>query len=175
MSAGASGADGRKEASQLWVRVRDYDDTADLAALRACVVELQEWERSFEPAMPPGAEIADAYISLLLERCGTWRGTILLAEIGKEVVGYACVWGRVPSEEPDDDPTEYAFLADLLVRAAHRRKGVGRVWMSAVEAYARGCGAKTLRVRMLARNTTARSFYFDRGFGEQEIEMLKRL
>jgi ribosomal protein S18 acetylase RimI-like enzyme len=81
----------------------------------------------------------------------------------------------VPSEEPDDDPADYAYISDLLVRAAYRRRGAGRALMDAAESYARECGVDVLRVQALAANTSATSFYAANGFGQFQIEFAKRL
>jgi ribosomal protein S18 acetylase RimI-like enzyme len=158
------------------VIVREYVAGRDDEALRACIIELQEWERGFEPSMPEGRAMVDAYVALQLARCGTWDGAILLAQqAAGEIVGYACVWAHVPSDEPDDDPHDYGYLADLLVRRPHRRKGVGRVLLRAAEEFARTRGARVMRVGVLARNRDARAFYYDHGFGDQQIEMAKPL
>ena len=173
MSARAN--DSAAQRTSASVTIRDYDESCDADALRACVIELQEWERGFEPSMPEGRAMVDAYVALQRARCVAWSGRILMADLDGKVVGYACIWARVPSDEPDDDPRDYAYLGDLLVRNAHRRKGVGRLLLQAAEAYARSAGVHVLRVGVLARNRSARSFYYDNGFGDQEIEMLKPL
>jgi ribosomal protein S18 acetylase RimI-like enzyme len=167
------GADGLKPHSPI--TLRDCDERRDLEAVRACIIELQEFERQYEPSMPEGHSMVEAYLTLMLARCRQWQGKILVAEIDSEVVGFTCVWGRVPSEEPDDNPADYAYISDLLVRAGYRRRGVARRLMDAAEQYARGCGAGVLRVQALARNAAATSFYGRYGFSEFQIEMAKRL
>ena len=157
------------------ISVRDYDERRDRDAVRACIVELQTHEREFEPTMPEGPVMVDAYLGLLLARCRAWHGKVFVAEVDGEVVGFTCVWGRVPSEEPDDDPADYAYISDLLVRAAYRRRGVGRALMVVAEAYARECGVAVVRVQALAANSAATSFYGANGFNQFQIELAKRL
>jgi len=157
------------------IAVREYDPDRDEDALRACVVELQDYERGYAPGMPPGAEMVGPYVALMMERCELFGGKIFLAETEGRVVGLACVWGKVTSDEPDDDPAAYAYLSDIVVRSGYRGRGVGRALMQTVERYARECGMSVLRVRMLARNGGARRFYEKHGFGEVELEMAKRL
>jgi len=157
------------------ISIREYDADRDAGALRACVIELQDYERGYVPGMPPGREMVGNYVALMMERCRLWEGRIFLAEAEAGVVGLACVWGRMKSDEPDDDPTEYALLSDIVVSSGHRGRGVGRALMGAAEAYARECGMDVLRVRMLARNGGARTFYAKHGFDEFELEMLKRI
>ena len=157
------------------IAVRNYDERRDGEAVRACVIELQNYERQHEPAMPEGRAMVDAYLALLLARCRTWKGSVFVAEIGGEVVGFTCVWGRVPSEEPDDNPADHAYISDLLVREAYRRRGVGRALMDVAERYARECGVDVLRVQALAANTAATSFYAANGFDQFQIELANRL
>jgi GNAT superfamily N-acetyltransferase len=157
------------------ISVRVYDPENDAEALRACVIELQEYERGYAPGMPPGPEMVGPYVALMMKRCELFRGTIFLAETEDRVVGLASVWGRVTSDEPDDDPSAYAYLSDIVVLSGYRGRGVGRALMQTAEGYARECGMSVLRVRMLARNGGARTFYAKHGFGEVELEMAKPL
>jgi ribosomal protein S18 acetylase RimI-like enzyme len=155
--------------------VRRYDERRDRDGVRECIIELQEFERRYVPAMPAGSAMVDEYLQLTLARCRQWQGAVFVAEVGGDVAGFACVWGRVESEEPDDDPADYAYISDLIVREAFRRTGVGRALMRVVEDYARECGADVLRVQALARNTGATDFYDAAGFSPFQVEMAKRL
>ena len=87
----------------------------------------------------------------------TWRrfsgtaknsGRIFLAEADGAVVGFICVLAKVlPSA--DDGIAPYAYISDLVVRAAHRGRGVGRELMMRAESFAREFGAKQLKVGVL--------------------------
>jgi ribosomal protein S18 acetylase RimI-like enzyme len=50
----------------------------------------------------------------------------LVAEIDKDVVGFVAVRIRVAPEQPDEDQTSYAYISDLVVPPAYRRRGIGR-------------------------------------------------
>jgi hypothetical protein len=67
-------------------------------------VELQEFERTIEPALPAGAAMADAYLTYILERCREYRGQVFVAEIAGKVVGFVSIWARVPPTEPTRHP-----------------------------------------------------------------------
>jgi hypothetical protein len=95
--------------------IREYDAAIDRSAVRACFVELQEVERALVPGMPPGDDIADAYLELMFRRGREFSGVVLVAEVEREVVGFISIWTRYRSSEPDDDPTEYGFVSDLVV------------------------------------------------------------
>src|SRR5690606_33715699 len=67
--------------------IRNFDPVADRAFLRSCVIELQAVERRFDARLPAGEQIVDAYCDLLLERCRSWDGTILVADDAGTPVG----------------------------------------------------------------------------------------
>ena len=60
--------------------IRECEPVRDRAGLRACVVELQEFERAIEPSLPKGEEMADRYLAHMLRRCGEATGRIFVAE-----------------------------------------------------------------------------------------------
>ena len=154
--------------------IRDYDPARDRAAVRACFAELQDVERGLEPAMPSGDAVADAYLDFMLARCAEWDGAVMVAEEDGAVVGFICVWARVPP----DDPSEVRFSAhvsDLVVLPAWRGRGIGRALLARGEAYARSRGAERLRIGVLAKNEDARRLYAASGFREVYVLLTKPL
>ena len=160
--------------AETW-QIRDYDGARDAGALHACFAELQEFERALEPDLPPGGEVAGAYLPLLFERCARWRGRIFVGEQEGRVLGFAAVQAAVPQEEPDDPPGCYALLSDLVVLPEARRGGLGRALLARAEAYARAQGAQVLCLSVLARNAEARALYESEGFRERFLSLEKRL
>ena len=79
--------------------IREFDEHKDLNALRACVIELQDFERSLDPRRPSGVDIVDAYIPKLLERCKKCQGKILVAEDTPDV---ASDIAELPVTEADE-------------------------------------------------------------------------
>jgi ribosomal protein S18 acetylase RimI-like enzyme len=157
------------------VIIRDFDHSRDSTALRDWFVELQNYERQFDPGKPEGSTIAEAYLNRMWARCRQWGGQVFVAEVAGQVVGFACVWARVKPDEPDDDPSEYAFVSDLVVGSTYRRRGIGSQLLSAAECYARARGARSLRIAVLAHNVAARRLYTSAGFEEYEVELAKQL
>jgi ribosomal protein S18 acetylase RimI-like enzyme len=155
------------------IGIRPYDSAQDEAVLRACIVEIQEHHRALE-GWPPGEHIADTYLKWLQERCRAHQGCIFLAEEAGGVAGFVCVLGVVPGDAPDD-PGPCAFITDLLVRSGHRRRGVATALLAHAEAYARACGAHTLRLGVLSRNTGAAALYEGAGFREYVRVLTKPL
>ncbi len=157
------------------MHIREYDETKDRAGLRRCVIELQDFERNFDPRKPEGSGIADAYIENLLSKCRRCLGAIFVAEDAGIVVGYTCVLARVRSDDVSDEPREYALVKDLVVLSNYRNRGIGRRLLDASEAYARDHGAACLQIAALAANAVARALYTERGFKEREIILEKPL
>jgi ribosomal protein S18 acetylase RimI-like enzyme len=160
--------------SSVMVVIRQYDASRDYAALRACFVELQAWERSFEPGLPAPEEAADPYLAEVFSCCEKSSGRIFLAEEDGAIAGFVCVLAKVlPSA--DDAAEPYAYVSDLVVRAAHRGRGAGRELMARAESFARESGAKQLRVGVLARNEASHAFYRAGGFRDYTVQFVKLL
>ena len=157
------------------VTIRDFDHSRDSAGLRECFIELQNDERRLDPGKPDGTTIAQAYLERMFARCRQWDGRVFVAEDADTLVGFVCVWARVPPDEPDDNPALYAHVSDLVVRAAYRRRGIGRQLLSAAETYARSRGANSFRIGVSARNAAAKNLYESIGFKEYKIELAKQL
>ena len=157
--------------------IRPYVPATDAAALRGAFVELQEAERAFDPFMPPGDDVADSYLARLLEQCDESGGEIYVAveEETETVAGYVAVLGHVESIEPDDDPSPYAYLSDLIVLAGFRGRGVATLLAAAAERHAEDRGMTRIRLQVLARNGGARRLYERAGYEDHIVQMEKRL
>lgn len=159
------------------MHIRAYDAARDARGVRAAFIELQDYERSLDPNMPPGAEIVDRYLEHLFAQCDEYGGGLLVAEDPESgaVAGYAAVFLNVPCTEPDDDPSPYAYLSDLVVCAAFRGRGLGPRLVAAVEDAARSAGVGRLRLSVLALNAGARRLYSELGFRDHILQMEKPL
>lgn len=154
--------------------IRTYRDS-DAAAVRACIVELQDHERAIDSRLRPGESMADAYLGHMLERCRDCSGVILVAEHDGAVAGFATILTRVPYEALDDPPGEYALVSDLVVRGRDRGRGLGAALVRAAEAYARAAGAGELRIGVLSANHAAAALYRREGFAPYLEVLAKRL
>ena len=130
---------------------------------------------ALEPSLPRGEDMADAYLTFLLDRCSKTAGRVLVAEIDHRVVGFIALLARVAPEEPDEDQTPYAYISDLVVLPRHRRRGVGRALLERAEALARSSTARVLRVGVLAKNESAARLYRVAGFSDYQRQLAKRL
>jgi ribosomal protein S18 acetylase RimI-like enzyme len=154
--------------------IRDYDPARDRAAVRACFAELQDVERGLEPALPAGVAVAEAYLDFMFARSAEWDGAVFVAEEGGAVVGFVCVWARVPPDDPSE-VRSCAHVSDLVVLPAWRGRGIGHALLARGEAYARTRGAERLRIGVMARNEGARRLYVTRGFREVYVLLTKAL
>lgn len=71
---------------------------------------------------------------------------------------------RVPYQDLDEPQGEYAIVADLVVRDAHRRRGIDTLLLRAAERHARDAGASELHIGVLSGNHAARRLYIQAGF-----------
>jgi ribosomal protein S18 acetylase RimI-like enzyme len=154
--------------------IRDFLAT-DHPAVRACFIELQDFERALDSRLPTGRSIADAYLEGLMRRCAAHAGRIFVSEALGRVVGFVSVLGAVASDAPDDDPAPFAYVDDLVVLPGYRHQGHGRALLERAEAYAIASGRSSLRLRVKGRNQLARAFYVSAGFADYELELEKRL
>ena len=155
--------------------IRDYDALRDAAAVRACFVALQEVEHGIDAAAPRGEAVADAYLDRMFARCATWSGHVFVAELDGGIIGFVCVWGRVPPQEPDEPQADYAYVSDLVVLDAWRRRGIGRALLERAEAYARSLGMDAIGIGVMAGNQNARALYEARDYHEVHVELRKSL
>ena len=154
--------------------IRAYDPAADYPALRTCFIELQSFERQFEPSMPRPEDAVEPYLADMLRRCAASSGQVFVAEQDGAIAGFICLMARV---EPDlDDSLEpYSYISDLVVRAAYRGRGIGRRLMAAAEGAARAAQTQRLKVGVLVANKRAFDFYRAGGFREYTTQLVKSL
>jgi ribosomal protein S18 acetylase RimI-like enzyme len=153
--------------------IRDYEP-GDRAALRECVVQLQDAEREIEPRTADGDSIADTYIANLKNICSANKGKIFVAELDGRVVGYSAVQLWSNSDEVHEELYEYGYVSDLVVLDAFRRRGLGRALLEAAEAYTKRQHIDLVRIGVLAGNETVRRMYRSYGFREHKVVLEKK-
>ena len=79
----------------------------------------------------------------------------LVCEIDGEIAGYAVYYPGYDT----DTATRGVYLADLYVREAARRQGVGRALVAGVAEACRSSGGRWMFWSVLRRNRTGRRFY----------------
>ncbi|HLV98159.1 MAG TPA: GNAT family N-acetyltransferase [Ktedonobacterales bacterium] len=158
----------------IMIIIRPYQ-FADQDQGERCIIELQDFERGLEADRVEGATIAQRYLQHLLATCQAKTGSLFVAETDNQVVGLICVWLE---REPDSFLTNlagYAYISDLVVLPAYRRRGIGTVLLQQAEAYALEQGATALKINVLAKNSAAYTAYHKAGFRDYEVSLLKQL
>ncbi len=147
----------------------------DRAAINACIVQMQDFERAIDVRSLTGAAVAEWYLPLLEDHNREKDGHLLVAECDGAVVGFANLQANVLCEDYDEENYHYALISELSVLDSHRNRGIGRALIAAAEALARERGARWLRIDVLARNDGARHLYGACGFDERIVELEKVL
>jgi GNAT superfamily N-acetyltransferase len=156
------------------ILIRRFDPARDANALRACIIDQQDFHRSMEPSWPTGQTVVADYLAHLERACAVHDGCILIADCAGQPAGFACVGASTIGESPDD-PAPCAWLYDLYVKPEYRRRRVATALMAEAERFARSHGAHTLRLGVLARNEHARVFYARCGFHDYSHVLTKSL
>lgn len=156
------------------VRIRAYQ-SEDQDRLEACILELQNFERTLEPDRVEGAQMVARNREELLAIVRQNRGQIFVAEANAEVVGFVGV--RLEHEEDEYLSTlvDYAYVSDLVVLPAHRGQGYGTALLKFAEDFARRQGMTMLKIQVLVKNQQATSVYVRAGFRPYELALLKPL
>ena len=156
------------------MKIRPFE-SADAEEVGRCIGQLADFERRIDRRVLPADAVAGWYLDDLLSDCAEHSGTIFIAEVEGSIAGFAVVLAKVPNEDKDEEPYDYAYISDLAVLDRFRKRGIGRALMERAEAFARERGARWLRVNVLARNEGARRLYEDRGFRDRLILLEKPL
>ncbi|MBX9949483.1 MAG: GNAT family N-acetyltransferase [Candidatus Obscuribacterales bacterium] len=161
-------------ASQINHVIREFV-TDDLAALKNCFVELQEFERELVSHRLPGEEIAERYIQALLQRKKEGSAEIFVAEVDGKAVGFLSVLLSEKLDADLNEPIELAYLSDIVILKEYRKGGIGEALVKSAEKYAISKNAMYLSANVLANNKGGRALYGKSGFNEYELLMLKKL
>ena len=92
------------------ILICDFNESNHLEGVRRCFAELQDFERSLDPRMPQGADIVDAYIPYMLNRCKKCNGNVFVADANGEVAGFTTILTKVKSDDLEDGDLEYGLI-----------------------------------------------------------------
>ena len=154
--------------------IREYK-AEDLRQVEDCIVELQDFCKQIDALSANGRTVARKYLQHLLAQCAETDGRIFVAEHDNKVLGMVCVFGKIQSNAIDEEAYDYAYVSDLVVLAANRDRGLGRMLLRRAENYARSQGARLLKIAVHAPNKVARDFYISDGFQERIVMLHKEL
>lgn len=117
------------------------------------------------------ADVHEAFARLIEFVLGR-RHDVLIAEADGERVGFLLLLYDIPDEVT---LTEQAFVAYTAVEPFARNRGVGRVLIDAVDAFARAAGMRYVSLMVTEDNAPARTLYDHAGFATERRMMTKAL
>lgn len=167
--------------SELRIRPAGPEDAAAMAALwHICTAEVAAHEPIYTPHMDHPTLTA-----LLADELATGArfGWLAQADIPVDennplsaksaLAGY--VTCRMEDELPLFPPRPHLYVIDLDVAPAFRRRGVSRLLMGNVEAFARARGIERIELAVAAADPRARSVWEAHGFHPHLVMMHKDL
>ncbi len=165
------------QTSETSIEIDSFQPT-DFEAIRGFVEAIQEYERAKVRELKTGAEIGTHYTKMLIDAIAdpSRQGVILIAKTHKTAIGFACAW---IAEDDDtllrDDARRHAYVSDIFVADAWRRKGVASLLLQAIEAEMRQRGCARIRICTKALNLSALKCYEATGYLPYEITLSKPL
>lgn len=143
---------------EAWLEttIREYAQEKTEAGNWQAVDAQERSERSFAELLPDGRSSSGHELRSMVNDDG-------------ERVGYA--WW-VPEERPFG---RVAFIYDIAVDPAHRRKGYAQAALAEIEAHAKEHDCVGVELHVFGGNTGARQLYLRSGYVETNVTMLKRI
>ncbi|GAA2381947.1 GNAT family N-acetyltransferase [Dactylosporangium salmoneum] len=114
------------------------------------------------------AKVEELFATLLPQGAGTPGQLLFLGVADGAVVGH--IWLALPGEKRDQ-----AWVYDVQVDPAHRRRGHGRALMLAAEEELKRRGVAKLGLNVFGHNPGARALYEELGYQTMSIQMSKEL
>lgn len=149
----------------------------DRAALRAALVDMQDYERALHDTRLPGSETAGPYLDWLESHAAARGGVVLVALSAEgDLAGFSACWVQqddLISETTDSN--RFGYVSDVYTAPAWRGHGVAGRLLAAIEAHLRGTGVVRMRIGVLANNDSAVRAYRKHGFEPYEMVLEKRL
>jgi ribosomal protein S18 acetylase RimI-like enzyme len=154
----------------------DTFQLSELATLIAFVEAIQEHERTNVPDLKSGSEIGSDYAQLLIRTAAERNGCILMARTDTEIIGVGCA---LVEQDDDtllrDDARTHAYISDIFVVDAWRRRGIAMRLLETLEVEMRSRGCHRIRICSKATNHFASECYKKAGYQPYEIIFGKRL
>jgi ribosomal protein S18 acetylase RimI-like enzyme len=158
--------------SPVHVRAAIESDLPVLGRLGASLVSAHH---DFDPRrfLAPSAETHKAYAAFLGSQLKREEVTILAAEQGSAVVGYAFLGVERTDYMALRGPA--GVLYDLVVQAEHRRQGIGKALLEAALADLAARGVPRIVLSTAERNDAAQRLFARHGFRPTMVEMTLEL
>jgi GNAT superfamily N-acetyltransferase len=144
----------------------------DFAPVAALMIELQDFERRVTPyRVHADQDFAAWYVARLLSTLEKTGGTLLVATDRGTPCAYAA---GLPEDEPEMRD-RFFYVAELVVAAAHRGRGIGTRLIAAMEDLARAQGFGRIGIGVLAGSDRVHALYHRLGYRDYAISLRKPL
>lgn len=142
---------------------------SDLTSLLKFEQGIIQAERPFDPTLSPDP-ISYYDVGELIENDDS---EVAVVTFNEEIVasGYA----KVKASKPYVYHDQHAFLGFMYVEPSHRGKGVNRLIVDALKAWAKGRGLTEIRLEVYAENEAAINAYKKTGFTDHIVRMRCKL
>lgn len=105
------------------------------------------------------------------------KGTILVAELNNEVVGY--ISGALTSQSEEElmevIPTKFGSVLEFQIKKDYQRKGIGKILMKEIINYFKKNNCEMVRLTVFSPNKIARNFYKKLGFQDRLVDVMKKI
>lgn len=145
----------------------------DINDIIDCLTELMYTEHQLEPSRLDSREAANKYFIQIVKKVVEQGGQIFLSKKGTATTGVLIVYPE--QNEIFEEAGRHLAIADIVVKAAFRKSGIGTALMKQAEIFAREKGLKEIRLYALYKNTTALQLYRNSGFREIGMALTKQL
>lgn len=124
-----------------------------------------ETERPFDSTLKSG-EIHYYDLHALIQ---SPDAEVLVAVVNDEIVGSGYV--KILTAEPYQSFSRYAYLGFMYVKPAFRNRGINKLILSAIRAWAKNRDLTELRLEVYDKNETAKAAYLKAGFEPNLLKM----
>lgn len=153
--------------------IRPFNHT-DVEDIKACLVELQDFERLMDPHRLAGLQVAHDYLQHLLDLCNNEKGMIFVAEKNHSIVGMISVYIEDDHKHFRKMRT-FAHIADLIVMKEHKDEGIIKELLEKAEEYAKSKHISSIQATILHSHSEGLAGYLRNGFHEHEVVVRKRV
>lgn len=100
---------------------------------------------------------------------------VFLAELDEDVIGFAHAILRDVPDIPILVPRRFAIIDGIVVKSEHKKRGVGRMLMEAMEDWSKKNGATSIELNVYEFNEEAITFYENLGYETLSRRLAKEL
>ena len=136
-----------------------------------------DWMRfhlDIEPIDAPKDGSIPVFIDKYLRPAMQAEGSLVLVALDEgKVIGYSYSFIVVPHELTKRE--EYGLIHDMIIAAAHRRKGAGDRMLAEINRWFRANNIGRVELDVMARNQVSSSFWRKNGFADFRYTLFRQL